>query len=208
MGIPASAWRPATASSSSTPSSRATRPSRQSGIAWDEATKGVTHVALTHGHSDHVGDAGEICRKRGAPLFANFELAMYMKIEGRGEARADEHRRHGGDRRFRAHARQCAALLLAGRLSRQSQRHHRPPQGGQDALSHGRHRHVRRHGADRRVPQARDRHRADRRPLHHGRAVGGVHLQEVLRLRDDPALLTTGRFRACWIPTPTSSLPR
>ena len=31
-----------------------------SGIAWDEATKGVTHVALTHGHSDHIGDAGEV----------------------------------------------------------------------------------------------------------------------------------------------------
>jgi L-ascorbate metabolism protein UlaG (beta-lactamase superfamily) len=45
-----------------------------SGIAWDEATGGVTHVALTHGHSDHVGDAAEICSKRSAPVFANFEL--------------------------------------------------------------------------------------------------------------------------------------
>jgi L-ascorbate metabolism protein UlaG (beta-lactamase superfamily) len=39
-------------------------------------------VALTHGHSDHVGDAAEICRKRGAVLFANFELAMYLKSKG------------------------------------------------------------------------------------------------------------------------------
>src|SRR3977135_4417272 len=54
----------------------------KSGIAWDEATGGVTHVALTHGHSDHVGDAGEICKKRSAPLLANFELAMYMKSKG------------------------------------------------------------------------------------------------------------------------------
>jgi L-ascorbate metabolism protein UlaG (beta-lactamase superfamily) len=54
----------------------------KSGIAWDDATKGVTHVALTHGHSDHVGDAGEICKKRSAPLFANFELAMYLKSKG------------------------------------------------------------------------------------------------------------------------------
>ena len=54
----------------------------QSGIAWDEATKGITHVALTHGHSDHVGDAAEICKKRGATLFANFELAMYVKGKG------------------------------------------------------------------------------------------------------------------------------
>jgi len=54
----------------------------QSGIVWDEATKGITHVALTHGHPDHIGDAGEICKKRGATLFANFELAMYMKTKG------------------------------------------------------------------------------------------------------------------------------
>ncbi|HWB45740.1 MAG TPA: metal-dependent hydrolase [Hyphomicrobiaceae bacterium] len=54
----------------------------KAGIAWEEATKGVTHVALTHGHSDHVGDAAEICKTRGAALFANFELAMYLKSKG------------------------------------------------------------------------------------------------------------------------------
>ena len=98
----------------------------QSGIAWDEATKGVTHVALTHGHSDHAGDAGEICKKRGATLFANFELAMYMKTKG---AERLEPMNTGGTvavRRFRTHARQRAAFLLAGCLSRQSQRHHHP----------------------------------------------------------------------------------
>lgn len=54
----------------------------QSGVQWDEATKGVTHVALTHGHSDHTGDAAEICKRFGATLFANFELAMYIKSQG------------------------------------------------------------------------------------------------------------------------------
>lgn len=54
----------------------------KSGIAWDEATRNVTHVALTHGHSDHVGDAAEICRKQGATLFANYELAMYLNAKG------------------------------------------------------------------------------------------------------------------------------
>jgi L-ascorbate metabolism protein UlaG (beta-lactamase superfamily) len=54
----------------------------QSGVAWDDATNDVTHVALTHGHSDHTGDAGEICSKSGATLFANFELAMHMKTKG------------------------------------------------------------------------------------------------------------------------------
>ena len=54
----------------------------QSGIAWDEATKGITHVALTHGHSDHVGDAGDICKATGAPLLANYELALHLNSKG------------------------------------------------------------------------------------------------------------------------------
>ena len=54
----------------------------KSGIAWDSVVSGVTHVALTHGHGDHVGDAAEICKKNGATLFANFELAMFVKSQG------------------------------------------------------------------------------------------------------------------------------
>jgi L-ascorbate metabolism protein UlaG (beta-lactamase superfamily) len=54
----------------------------KSGIAWDTATAGVTHVALTHGHDDHVGDAGAICRSRGATLFAVYELAQHVAKQG------------------------------------------------------------------------------------------------------------------------------
>lgn len=54
----------------------------KSGIAFEAATKGVTHVALTHGHDDHIGDAGEICKATGAPLFANYELALHVKEKG------------------------------------------------------------------------------------------------------------------------------
>jgi len=60
----------------------------KSGVAWDEATRGVTHVALTHGHDDHIGDTAEICKARDATLFAVFELAMHLngmgvqKVEG------------------------------------------------------------------------------------------------------------------------------
>src|SRR5262245_57579925 len=54
----------------------------QAGITWDDATKDVTHVALTHGHPDHVGDAAAICKKRGATLYANYELAMHLKGQG------------------------------------------------------------------------------------------------------------------------------
>jgi L-ascorbate metabolism protein UlaG (beta-lactamase superfamily) len=53
-----------------------------SGIAWDAATDGVTHVALTHGHDDHLGDAGAICKNTGATLFAVYELAMHVGQKG------------------------------------------------------------------------------------------------------------------------------
>ncbi len=54
----------------------------KSGVAWEAATKGVTHVALTHGHDDHIGDAAEICVKRKATLFAVWELATYLADKG------------------------------------------------------------------------------------------------------------------------------
>ncbi len=35
-----------------------------SGTAWDAATNGVTHVALTHGHDDHVGARSRFARRQ------------------------------------------------------------------------------------------------------------------------------------------------
>lgn len=54
----------------------------KSGVSFDMATKGVTHVALTHGHDDHVGDAGEICKAQGATLLAVYELALHVAGKG------------------------------------------------------------------------------------------------------------------------------
>ncbi len=54
----------------------------QSGIAWGPTRPRRDHVALTHGHSDHIGDAGEICKTNAATLLATFELAMYLKGKG------------------------------------------------------------------------------------------------------------------------------
>lgn len=48
----------------------------------EEAAKGATHVVLTHGHDDHIGDAAEICKKTGATLVAVFELAMFVAGQG------------------------------------------------------------------------------------------------------------------------------
>jgi len=52
------------------------------GQGWEEAAAGVTHVLLTHGHNDHVGDALAILRKTGAMLVANFEICMHLVGQG------------------------------------------------------------------------------------------------------------------------------
>lgn len=54
----------------------------RSPVSYDAAIEGVTHVALTHGHDDHVGDAVAICKSTGAKLIAQFELAMYLNARG------------------------------------------------------------------------------------------------------------------------------
>ncbi|MFN3744225.1 MAG: metal-dependent hydrolase [Hyphomicrobiaceae bacterium] len=54
----------------------------KSGVAWDKAVSGVTHVAITHGHDDHIGDAAEISKRHGAPVFANYELALHIGSKG------------------------------------------------------------------------------------------------------------------------------
>src|SRR5258708_38794184 len=42
------------------------------------AIRGVTHIVLTHGHSDHVGDALDISAATGAPVIANYDLCKRL----------------------------------------------------------------------------------------------------------------------------------
>lgn len=64
-----------------------------SGISFDDAIKGVTHVALTHGHDDHIGDTVEICQTNKATLFAVYELAVHLNSKG---VESFEPMNHGG----------------------------------------------------------------------------------------------------------------
>ncbi|MBQ0817478.1 MAG: metal-dependent hydrolase [Hyphomicrobiaceae bacterium] len=54
----------------------------KSGIPLSKVTEGVTHVALTHGHEDHVGNTISVCKATGATLIAVYELAMYLASQG------------------------------------------------------------------------------------------------------------------------------
>lgn len=57
------------------------------GKGWEAAADGVTHVLLTHGHDDHVGDAAAILKQTGAMLVANFEICMYLVGKGVDQSR-------------------------------------------------------------------------------------------------------------------------
>ena len=46
------------------------------------AIKGVSHIVLTHGHSDHVGDALDIAKASGATVSTNYDLGMWLVSKG------------------------------------------------------------------------------------------------------------------------------
>lgn len=48
----------------------------------DAVSAGITHIVLTHGHDDHIGDAPEIVKKTGAQVIGNFEICMYLHGKG------------------------------------------------------------------------------------------------------------------------------
>jgi L-ascorbate metabolism protein UlaG (beta-lactamase superfamily) len=49
---------------------------------WEGPAEGLTHLLLTHGHNDHVGDSIAILKKSGAMLVANFEVCMFLVGKG------------------------------------------------------------------------------------------------------------------------------
>ncbi|HVZ53852.1 MAG TPA: metal-dependent hydrolase [Pseudolabrys sp.] len=46
------------------------------------AIAGVTHIVLTHGHGDHVGDTLDIAKATGAPVVTNYDLCMWLAAQG------------------------------------------------------------------------------------------------------------------------------
>ncbi|PZQ15024.1 MAG: metal-dependent hydrolase [Ancylobacter novellus] len=48
----------------------------------EEATADATHILLTHGHFDHVGETVEIAKRTGATLVADFDLGQWLVSQG------------------------------------------------------------------------------------------------------------------------------
>lgn len=47
-----------------------------------KAGEGATHILITHGHSDHIGDTLAIAESTGAKIVANFEVCMWLGSKG------------------------------------------------------------------------------------------------------------------------------
>src|SRR3954454_6485732 len=47
-----------------------------------KAVDGVTHIIITHGHGDHIGDAVEISKASGAKVITNYDLCMWLATKG------------------------------------------------------------------------------------------------------------------------------
>ena len=47
-----------------------------------------THIAITHGHADHIADAVPVAKRTGAHCVAIVELANWLEAQGRREASA------------------------------------------------------------------------------------------------------------------------
>jgi L-ascorbate metabolism protein UlaG (beta-lactamase superfamily) len=47
-----------------------------------KAAEGVTHIVVTHGHEDHIGDAARIAKAACAQVISNYEICVYLGAQG------------------------------------------------------------------------------------------------------------------------------
>ena len=58
------------------------QPFADAGLTIADVSKGVTHILLTHGHADHVGDTAAIAKETGATVLANADLGSWLATKG------------------------------------------------------------------------------------------------------------------------------
>jgi L-ascorbate metabolism protein UlaG (beta-lactamase superfamily) len=49
---------------------------------FKKVTQDVTHILITHGHDDHIGDAAEIAKRSKAMVVSNYEICMWLHAQG------------------------------------------------------------------------------------------------------------------------------
>lgn len=58
------------------------QPFADAGLNIKDVSAGVTHILLTHGHGDHVGDTVAIAKETGAVVLANADLGSWLGSKG------------------------------------------------------------------------------------------------------------------------------
>ncbi len=83
-----------------------------------DVSAGITHILLTHGHGDHVGDTIALAKETGAVVLANADLAAWLG--SKGVSKIEMGNTGGTDlaRRLLGHLHQCAAFLRADHRGR------------------------------------------------------------------------------------------
>ena len=79
----------------------------------EQSPERIDVLALTHGHSDHVGDAVELTKKFKPDVVAQVEVKGWLGGQGAeiGDLARNQQGRHAGDRRDQVHARRRVPLL-------------------------------------------------------------------------------------------------
>ncbi|WP_108662636.1 metal-dependent hydrolase [Acuticoccus kandeliae] len=49
---------------------------------WEEPSAGISHLLLTHGHDDHIGDAISVVKKTGAQVVGSAEVCTFLARQG------------------------------------------------------------------------------------------------------------------------------
>ena len=47
-----------------------------------QAIADITHIALTHGHGDHIGDTLDIAKQTGATVIGNYDMIQWLQAQG------------------------------------------------------------------------------------------------------------------------------
>lgn len=58
---------------------------------WEEPADGISHVLVTHGHNDHLGDTVAIAKATGAEIVGGFELCDFCAEQGAEKINAGGH---------------------------------------------------------------------------------------------------------------------
>ena len=154
------------------------KPNNPAAVATAEEVE-PTHIAISHGHADHMADAVPVAKRTGAHCVAIVELANWLEAQG-VEAVSDPNlggtvsfdwgwiklvpawhtNTIPGSEEAPFSAEHGISIGTPSGLVINDRRRHRLPRR--------RHLPVRRHEADRRTQPGRRRAAADRRPLHDG----------------------------------------